>query len=87
VELPYTLPQDHTIFYVLKQKNISIWKHKADWIMKNHGVIITLTHPDYLREKQHFEMYEELLNYLQSLNNAWHCLPRELSSWWRTLSL
>ena len=32
VELPYTLPQDHTMFYVLKQKDISIWKKKADWV-------------------------------------------------------
>lgn len=86
VEMPYTLPQDHTLFYVLKQKNISIWKNKADWVAQNKGVILALIHPDYLREKKHWEMYEELLQYLKTLENAWFCLPKELSQWWRELS-
>ncbi|RJQ58012.1 MAG: hypothetical protein C4517_16020, partial [Stygiobacter sp.] len=83
VELPYTLPQDHTMFYVLKQKNISIWKNKADWVAKNRGVILALTHPDYLREKKHLNMYEELLKYLNTIDCAWYCLPSELASWWK----
>ncbi len=86
VELPYTLPQDHTMFYVLKQKDISIWMKKAEWVAKNRGVILTLTHPDYLIEKKHFEMYEDLLKYLKTLDSAWHCLPREIAEWWRTMS-
>ena len=83
VELPYTLPQDHTIFYVLKQKNIDIWKNKAEWVAKNKGVILTLTHPDYLIKKEHFNIYEELLVYLKTFKDAWFCLPKELSSWWK----
>jgi len=86
VELPYTMPQDHTMFYVLKQKNIDIWKNKANWINKNKGVILTLTHPDYLADKKHLEIYEELLKYLKSIENAWFCLPRELAKWWREMS-
>jgi len=86
VELPYTLPQDHTLFYVLKQKDISIWKNKADWIVNNKGVVLALTHPDYLIEKSHLRMYEEFLEYLKSFNNAWFCLPRDLATWWRKLS-
>jgi peptidoglycan/xylan/chitin deacetylase (PgdA/CDA1 family) len=86
VELPYTLPQDHTMFYVLKQKNISIWKNKADWVAKNKGVILLITHPDYLREKNHLEMYEELLKYLKSFKDAWFCLPKEMAEWWREFS-
>jgi peptidoglycan/xylan/chitin deacetylase (PgdA/CDA1 family) len=85
VELPYTLPQDHTMFYVLKQKDISIWKNKADWVAKNKGVILALTHPDYLREKNYLELYEELLKYLKTFENVWFCLPRELAGWWREL--
>jgi len=82
VELPYTMPQDHTLFYVLKEKNIDIWKKKADWIVKNHGMILTLTHPDYLKEKDHLALYEELLKYLSSLQGCWRCLPREMAQWW-----
>lgn len=86
VELPYTLPQDHTMFYVLKQKDISIWKNKADWVAKNRGVILALTHPDYLMEKNHLELYEALLKYLKTFENAWFCLPKEMAVWWRGFS-
>ena len=85
VELPYTLPQDHTMFYVLKQKDISIWKNKADWVTKNKGMILLITHPDYLRDRNHLEMYEELLKYLKTFDNAWYCLPREMAEWWKRL--
>lgn len=84
VELPYTLPQDHTLFYVLKQKDISIWKNKVDWVVKNRGVVLLITHPDYLRTPNHFAMYEDLLKYLKTINNAWYCLPNELALWWKT---
>ncbi|MCX6165433.1 MAG: hypothetical protein NTU73_11355 [Ignavibacteriae bacterium] len=82
VELPYTLPQDHTMFYVLKQNDITIWKNKVEWIIKNNGMILLITHPDYLKEKEHFKIYEDLLIYLSSLNNYWHCLPKEMSEYW-----
>lgn len=84
VELPYTLPQDHTIYYVLKQRDISIWKNKTEWVTKNKGVILIITHPDYLIEKPLFKMYEEFLDYLNSIENAWRGLPSELSNWWKT---
>ena len=31
VELPYTIPQDHVLFYLLRKRDISIWKEKAKW--------------------------------------------------------
>lgn len=83
VELPYTLPQDHTLFYVLKVKNIQIWKKKVEWLKQNSGMILALTHPDYLIEKKNFHHYEELLKILSSIENAWFCLPREITNWFR----
>ena len=35
VELPYTLPQDHLLFVMMKEKTIDIWKKKLDWIAEN----------------------------------------------------
>lgn len=87
VELPYTLPQDHTIFYVLQQKDISIWKNKIDWLIKNNGMILIITHPDYLIEEQNFNLYRQLLEYLKNIPQAWHCLPYEMSDWWEKLVL
>ena len=83
MELPYTLPQDHILFYVLKAKDISIWKNKIDWILNNYGVILTLTHPDYLMEKDNIKYYEELIAYLSEIKNTWRCLPKELAFYWK----
>lgn len=82
VELPYTLPQDHVLFYLLGEKSIAIWKEKARWVAANHGMILTLTHPDYLMERDHLRLYEELLAYLKEIPRAWHCLPREMAHWY-----
>jgi len=82
VELPYTIPQDHTLFYVLKQKDIDIWRNKANWIVKNYGMILTLTHPDYLIKRDNFKFYEELLDFLMGIENTWKCLPKDISHWW-----
>jgi peptidoglycan/xylan/chitin deacetylase (PgdA/CDA1 family) len=85
VELPYTLPQDHVLFYLLGEKDISVWKKKAAWVAANHGMILTLTHPDYLMERDHLRLYEELLAYLKEIPNVWHCLPREMAGWYTQL--
>jgi peptidoglycan/xylan/chitin deacetylase (PgdA/CDA1 family) len=77
-ELPYTLPQDHILFYVLGVKNIDIWKRKADWVIANNGVVLILTHPDYLKEREYIKWYEELLGYLKGKDGGYHCLAREV---------
>jgi peptidoglycan/xylan/chitin deacetylase (PgdA/CDA1 family) len=86
VELPYTIPQDHVLFYLLKKKDISIWKEKAAWVAANHGMILSLTHPDYLMEGDHLRRYEEWLGYLKEIPQAWHCLPREMANWYMNLA-
>ncbi len=85
VELPYTIPQDHVLFYLLRKKDISIWKQKAKWVAANRGMILTLTHPDYLMEGDHLRRYEEWLAYLKEIPCAWHCLPREMASWYKNI--
>ena len=85
VELPYTIPQDHVLFYLVRKKGIAIWKEKAKWVAANHGMILTLTHPDYLMEGDHLRRYEEFLGYLKEFPHAWHCLPREMADWYKKL--
>jgi len=86
VELPYTVPQDHVLFYALGLRDISIWKEKVKWLAHNNGMILTLTHPDYLRERDHIKHYEEFLSFLTTIPDAWHCLPREMAGWYKGLS-
>lgn len=93
VEIPYTMPQDFTLFILMAEKNISIWKQKLDWIVKHGGLALVNTHPDYMNfggkkcslEKYPVKFYEELIHYFKSKYNGeyWHALPREVARFWK----
>ncbi len=93
VELPYTLPQDFTLFIIMQEKNIEIWKQKLDWIVENGGMALLITHPDYMNYKKDSctieeypaEFYEELLDYVKSKYKGqyWNPLPREIARFWQ----
>ena len=48
VELPYTLPQDFTLFLLLRERTANIWLRKVDWIARHGGMALVNVHPDYL---------------------------------------
>src|SRR5438552_1551769 len=48
VELPYTLPQDSTLFLFLGERTPEIWFRKLDWIAEHGGMALIITHPDYM---------------------------------------
>jgi hypothetical protein len=89
VELPYTLPQDSTLFLLLRERQPDIWFQKLDWIAKHGGMVLLDTHPDYVtmygeapKPYQYpLEMYERLLDYVRSRYSGayWHALPREVA--------
>jgi hypothetical protein len=97
VELPYTLPQDFTLFVLMKENNIDIWKKKLDWIVENGGMALFITHPDYMNHKQTkckmeeypMELYKELLGHIKSKYGGqyWNALPREIARFWRARSM
>lgn len=86
VELPYTLPQDHTLIHLLARRPLETWLQKARWIASRGGMILTLTHPDYSGSGTNLECYKELLSYLADIA-AWRALPSEVAAWWRRRSL
>ena len=83
VELPYTLPQDHTLMHLLRREMLPIWIRKARWIASLGGMILTLVHPDYCGEGASFQQYEQLLQYLAGIDDAWRALPSQVAQWWR----
>jgi len=87
IELPITLPQDHTLFYILNQKNSKIWQAKTKWLIRNKGIINIITHPDYLLEKDHLKIYDEYLYHLSTLKNVKIMLPFELAEYWKRTHL
>ena len=92
VELPYTLPQDHLLYIILKEKNIDIWKKKLDWIAEQGGMALLNSHSDYMnfdnskqgREEYPVHLYIEFLEYINKkyANQYWHILPGEMEEFW-----
>jgi hypothetical protein len=85
VELPLTLEQDFTLFELLRERTVSLWTEKSRWIIRHHGLINVLVHPDYMTAER-LERYEELLVFLREQPGGWHALPREVARWWRQRS-
>lgn len=83
VELPYTMPQDHTLIHLLRRSPMEIWGPKARWIESLGGMILTLVHPDYCGAGANLKEYEALLGQLNAIQSAWRALPSEVSAWWR----
>ena len=93
VELPYSLPQDSTIFLLLRERTPAIWLQKADWVAANGGLVLLTVHPDYVAfpgEACRFSTYpvanyEEFLKHIREKHgqSVWHCLPREMAAWYK----
>ena len=95
VEMPYTLPQDFTLFVLLKQASNAIWRRKLDWIAERGGMALIKTHPDYMvfpggRKRidgYPVELYSDFLKYLRERygDEAWFAQPSEVAAYWRRL--
>jgi hypothetical protein len=83
IELPYTLPQDHTLIHLLRRSPLPIWTMKAKWIASMGGMILTLTHPDYCGDGVYLEAYTELVKRLAEIQKAWRALPSQVAQWWK----
>lgn len=83
VELPYTLPQDHTLFVALHETTDRIWREKTDFIRQHQGMGLLVTHPDYLHTPRLRDIYRGYLEHTLSLDDFWHVLPRDIARWWR----
>jgi hypothetical protein len=96
VELPYTLPQDSTLFLFMQEKNIDTWLRKLDWIAMHGGMALLITHPDYMNFKgtdlgimeYPARYYEDFLKHIQKRYEGqyWHVLPRKMAEYWRSRS-
>jgi len=86
IELPYTMPQDHTLLHLIRRNPLPLWVLKAKWIASQGGMILTLTHPDYCGQQPKLGIYEELLRHLADLESAWRALPSQVVKWWRERS-
>jgi hypothetical protein len=86
LEIPVTTIQDYSLFNILNDYSISIWKQQANIIMQKHGCMSFIVHPDYVTETRELAVFKELLAFLDQLrreNNVWITTPGEVNRWWR----
>ncbi|MEO6002488.1 MAG: glycosyltransferase [Opitutus sp.] len=89
VELPYTLPQDSSLFLVLREPTPKIWLEKLDWVAAQGGMALVNVHPDYVRfpgeapspSTFSSDHYSALLNHVRNLGPSayWQPLPRAVA--------
>jgi peptidoglycan/xylan/chitin deacetylase (PgdA/CDA1 family) len=83
VELPITLPMDHTLFDLLGHADGRVWFEKAAFVRERGGMGLLLTHPDYLIDPARLQEYERFVTHVSGDTTAWIALPRDVSDWWR----
>jgi len=89
LELPLTTTQDYSLFNILNDYSIDLWKKEMALITEKHGLASFIVHPDYVMETRAQETYKLLLNYLAHLRSegkTWLALPGEVNTWWRERS-
>ena len=89
VELPYTLAQDSTLFLLLQESTIDVWKRKLDWVAEHGGMAMLNVHPDYIDfsgagqpgVSYPIRLYADFLNELKQrwAGRYWQALPREVA--------
>ncbi|HEY3856217.1 MAG TPA: glycosyltransferase [Verrucomicrobiae bacterium] len=93
VELPYTLPQDSTLFLLFRETNLDIWLRKLDWVASHGGMALVNVHPDYM----HFDgnppksgtfpadFYRRLLQYVKEKydSTVWLARPKDVAAWYK----
>ena len=89
LELPLTTTQDYSLFNILGDHSIRLWKEQVALIRQRHGLISFIVHPDYIIDQAARRVYAELLQFLCALRSkgeTWIALPNEIAAWWRLRS-
>ena len=90
VELPYTLPQDSTLFLLFREKAIDVWTKKLEWVAAHGGMALVNVHPDYVNfdgrassSEYPVGFYESFLKHVSSRygDTCWFALPREVATY------
>jgi hypothetical protein len=86
LEIPVTTTQDYTLFHLLNNYSLELWKEQTNLIVARNGLVSFIVHPDYVIEKKAKDAYRKLLTFLRELERRqrmWIALPGEINRWWR----
>lgn len=89
LEIPLTTTQDYTLFHILNDYSLDLWKAQISLIKAKYGLISFIIHPDYVIDARAQKTFISLLDYLREMiskENIWVTLPGEVDRWWRARS-
>ena len=89
LEIPVTTIQDYTLFHLLNERSIDLWKTQVETILAKNGLATFIVHPDYIMEPDTRAVYEALLGWLSRMRQEralWFALPHQVDCWWRDRS-
>jgi hypothetical protein len=89
LELPVTTTQDHSLFNILSDFSLDLWRQQCEAIIEHHGLMNFIIHPDYILGERAQTAFKLLLKYLSKLRaekNVWIAQPKEVNRWWRQRS-
>ena len=86
LELPLTTTQDYSLFHILKDHSIDLWKKELGMLRERNALMTVIVHPDYVISRRERAVYESLLDYLREMvaqEGVWAALPGDVDRWWR----
>jgi hypothetical protein len=86
LELPVTTTQDYSLFHILRDYSLDVWKSQAAGVGAKHGLLSFIIHPDYLMEARAQDTYRALLTFLcgrRHERGMWIPTADEVNKWWR----
>jgi len=57
LELPLTTIQDYSLFHILQDYSLAVWKQQIQLILDGHGLLSFTIHPDYVRPQRAQAVY------------------------------
>src|SRR5437762_8113237 len=85
LELPLTTTQDYSLFNIIGDFSIELWKRQMDLILQKSGLASFLIHPDYILGADTSRVFHSLLEYLTGIcadRHVWCPLPKQVDAWW-----
>ena len=86
LELPLTTIQDYSLFNILNDYSLDLWRQQAAIVKSRFGLRSFITHPDYIIPNKASKLYEDMLAWLAELrdeDDLWLTLPQDVNVWWR----
>jgi hypothetical protein len=86
LEIPVTTTQDYTLFHLLNDYSLELWKAQTNLIVERNGLVSFIIHPDYIIKERARDVYRNLLTFLCEVGQRgrmWFALPGEIDRWWR----